>query len=234
MYFSQNQLIKKNYDYYAFCDQDDVWDSCHTLRAIKKIEKTSLNIPALYCSRTNLIDKQGIKIGKSKLFNKKPSFNNALVQSIAGGNTMVFNRLAFDLLEGVKSEKNFIPSHDWMLYLLVSGCGGFIHYDKRPSVNYRQHENNAIGSNLGIFNTLKRVNLIYNGAWTNWLDSNYKILKNTSELTQENLCYLESFQRLRKIDNIFIRLKEYSRSTIYRQTLFGRFSILVALIIKKL
>ena len=147
---------------------------------------------------------------------------------------MVFNRLAFDLLEGVKSEKNFIPSHDWMLYLLVSGCGGFIHYDKRPSVNYRQHENNAIGSNLGIFNTLKRVNLIYNGAWTNWLDSNYKILKNTSELTQENLCYLESFQRLRKIDNIFIRLKEYSRSTIYRQTLFGRFSILVALIIKKL
>lgn len=233
-FINLTQMIKKYYDYYAFCDQDDVWDSCHTQRAIKKIENTSLNIPAMYCSRTNLINKQGLEIGKSKLFNKKPSFNNALVQSIAGGNTMVFNRLAFNLLGGVKSEKNFIPSHDWMLYLIVSGCGGRVYYNKQPSVSYRQHENNAIGSNLGIINTLKRANLIFNGAWSSWLDSNYEVLKNISELTQENLSHLENFHRLRKIDNVFIRLKEYFQSSIYRQTFLGNLSMSIALIIKKL
>ena len=35
---------------------------------------------------------------RQPLFERAPDFRNALVQSIAGGNTMVFNRAARDLL----------------------------------------------------------------------------------------------------------------------------------------
>jgi hypothetical protein len=53
----------------------------------------------VYCSRTILVDVNGNQIGCSPLFTKKPSFANALVQSIAGGNTMVFNKKARDLID---------------------------------------------------------------------------------------------------------------------------------------
>lgn len=228
------RTISKDYDYYAFCDQDDTWDSCHTLRGIKKLEDLDLSIPALYCSRTNLIDEKGRMIGKSKLFKRKPSFNNALVQSIAGGNTMIFNRLAFNLVEEIREVDLFIPSHDWMLYLLVSGSGGFTYYEKKPSVNYRQHKKNAIGSNLGIKNATKRAIMIFKGDWGKWLDANYLLLINYPNLTQKNKCILENFQKLRMENNLILRIKKYLSSSIYRQTPVGEIALLVALIIKKL
>lgn len=226
--------ISKRYDYYAFCDQDDVWDSCHISRGIKKLEDLNLSIPALHCSRTNLINNKGDMIGKSKLFKKNPSFNNALVQSIAGGNTMIFNRLAFNLLKGIKKVDYFIPSHDWMLYLLVSGCEGYIYYERKPSVNYRQHAKNAIGSNRSIKSAIKRVNLIFDGAWKNWLDANYLLLRNNGNLTQKNKSILENFQKIRKENNTIVRIREYFRTSIYRQTAFGSIALTIALIIKKL
>src|SRR6266480_5199085 len=79
-------------DYYAFSDQDDIWMSNKLERAIDRVTKVSAGTPALYCSRTELIDKAATKaIGMSPLFVREPSFRNALVQNIGGGNTMVFN-----------------------------------------------------------------------------------------------------------------------------------------------
>ncbi len=44
------------------------------------------------------------------------------MQSIAGGNTMVFNRATRDLLVRTAAAKPV--AHDWWLYQLVSGTGG--------------------------------------------------------------------------------------------------------------
>ena len=65
-----------------------IWENYHLDRAIKRISgnnEFSNQIPILFCSPTILIDKYGNNIGKSKVFKKPPSFENALVQSIAGG-----------------------------------------------------------------------------------------------------------------------------------------------------
>ena len=40
-----------------------------------------------------------------------------------------------------------IVSHDWSTYQLISGSGGIINYDKKPTLDYRQHSSNLIGSN---------------------------------------------------------------------------------------
>src|SRR5258707_3578754 len=85
-------------EYYAFCDQDDVWDADKLERAIDALEQTDAGVPALYGSRTRLIDEAGNEIGFSPLFHRKPEFRGALVQSIAGGNTMVFNHKAHELV----------------------------------------------------------------------------------------------------------------------------------------
>jgi glycosyltransferase involved in cell wall biosynthesis len=98
-------------EYYAFCDQDDVWEADKLARAISVLEQAGLDVPALYGSRTSLIDETGKMIGLSPLFPKAPTFRSALVQNIAGGNTMVFNQKARELLAfcGVDID---VPSHD--------------------------------------------------------------------------------------------------------------------------
>ena len=78
-------------DYFAYSDQDDVWEPDKLSCAIAKLENVPSGVPALYCSRTILIDESGHYIGLSPLFEKPPSFANALVQNVGGGNTMVMN-----------------------------------------------------------------------------------------------------------------------------------------------
>jgi glycosyltransferase involved in cell wall biosynthesis len=225
--------IKKRHDYYAFCDQDDVWDSTHTIRSIKYMEQSNKNLPLLYCSRTKLINENGNKIGLSKSFKKKPSFKNALVQSIAGGNTMVYNNQAYNLLKKIDINK-FIPSHDWILYILVSGYNGVVFYNKKPSVKYRQHSKNAIGSNLGLIQSLKRILLLFQGVWRQWLDANSNILKSCDDLPEETMKLLKEFDEIRKNNNVFFRIMNFKKLGIYRQTFFGNVSIYIALIIKKI
>lgn len=227
------QQISKKYDYYAFCDQDDIWNPDHTSRAIEAIEDTSRIHPTLFCSRTLLVNDVGKEIGSSKFFKKNAAFKNALVQSIAGGNTMVFNYMAYKLLLEIEAKNSYIPSHDWLMYLLVSGHqDGLVIYSSVASVKYRQHSNNLIGSNNGFMNKLKRAKHIFKGDWSYWLDENYNILSNHSCLSKDNKILLTEFHELRKSNRFFSVLKFY-RLGVYRQTIFGNISMLIALAFKK-
>jgi hypothetical protein len=97
-------------DYYAFCDQDDVWLAAKLAVAIRNIsENQKETLPYLYCSRTTYVNEKLKRIGCSRLFAFPRTFRNALIQSIAGGNTMVFNQATKGLLERVGPVKH--PFH---------------------------------------------------------------------------------------------------------------------------
>ncbi len=110
-------------DYFAYADQDDVWEDDKLERAVAWLQTVPPDVPALYGSRTLLVDARNQHLGYSPLFERPPSFRNALVQSVAGGNTMVFNRAARDLLRCAGEDVEAI-THDWWAYMLMSGCGG--------------------------------------------------------------------------------------------------------------
>jgi len=80
-------------DYFAFSDRDDVWHADKLERAPNYLENAQRNSPAMYCSRTELVAESFWRVGYSPLFSRPPTFQNALVQNIGGGNTMVFNIL---------------------------------------------------------------------------------------------------------------------------------------------
>ena len=73
-------------------------------------------MPFVYCSRTRLIDEEGDDIRLSQFYKKPPHFRNALVQSLAGGNTMVLNEETRRLLMKAGADVN-VASHDWWVYL---------------------------------------------------------------------------------------------------------------------
>jgi hypothetical protein len=55
-------------DYYSFSDQDDIWYKDKLERAIKWLKSIPSDIPALYCSRTQLVDDTGEDLGLSPLY----------------------------------------------------------------------------------------------------------------------------------------------------------------------
>jgi glycosyltransferase involved in cell wall biosynthesis len=220
-------------DYYAFSDQDDVWEADKIASALEWLQTIPSHVPALYCGRTRSVDASNQPIGFSPLFARQPSFANALVQSIAGGNTMVFNQAACRLLRLAGAGAQ-VASHDWWMYLLVSGCGGRVYYDPRPTVRYRQHAANLIGSNSHWGARLRRMGLLFRGRFSDWNDVNLVALEAMrAYLTPENQCRLDAFSQARRL-GFFGRLAGIKRSGVYRQTLFGNIGLLAAVLCNKI
>jgi glycosyltransferase involved in cell wall biosynthesis len=220
-------------DYFAYADQDDVWESDKLERAVEWLRSIPSDVPALYGSRTLLVDARNQHIGYSLLFERPPSFRNALVQSIAGGNTMVFNKAARDLLRQAGENVSAI-THDWWAYMLVTGCGGVVHYDPYPTVRYRQHGNNQYGSNVTLRDHLTRARALLKGRFRGWVDSNVGALQGVRHLmTPENQQVLDEFVRARK-RWLVPRLTGLRRTGIFRQTWVGNAGLLAAAIIHRL
>ncbi|MFI4962386.1 MAG: glycosyltransferase family 2 protein [Legionellales bacterium] len=219
--------------FYAYSDQDDFWEPYKLQRAIDWLATIPSDRPALYCSRTRLIDEKGLDIGYSQLFKKEPGFLNALVQNIAGGNTMVFNQAALELLR--KSGENLsIVAHDWWTYLLVSGADGALLYEPNPSVRYRQHNHNVMGSNLGWQARFMRIFMMLKGRSKNWNDLNIQALMSVeSVLTEKNRQVVQKFKSIKNSPLLF-RVIHTKKLGIYRQTLLGNIGLVVATLLKKM
>ena len=219
--------------YYAFCDQDDVWHRDKLARALAWHARQDAGRPALYCTRTRLVDADGAPIGLSPLFPHPPGFRNALVQSLAGGNTMVLNAAAFDLL-GRSLERTGILMHDWWSYLIVSGAGGVVHYDPAPSLDYRQHGGNAIGGAVGLWQRPARLLALLGGRYTAWSDANLAALDRCAPLlTPDARAAVGQFKAVRAARGP-AALARLRASGLYRQTRKGNVAMWAAAFLGKL
>jgi glycosyltransferase involved in cell wall biosynthesis len=220
-------------DYFAFSDQDDIWEPEKLQIAVAWLKTRPDNVPALYCSRTRLIDERNSSHGMSPLFRLKPSFRNAIVQSIAGGNTMVFNRAARNLLISCGADVQ-VPMHDWWIYMVVSAGGGDIVYDRFPKVRYRVHAANVIGSNKSWRSQRTRMQMLLHGRFRDWSALNIAALKRLrSHMTAESRRTFDLFCRGRD-ENMLKRFVYFFRAGIYRQTLLGNIGLLAAIFMKRI
>lgn len=219
-------------DMYAYSDQDDIWEKDKLQRAVDVIAKVPSAMPALYCSRTQLINEADEPIGYSPLFRRKPSFANALTQNVGGGNTMVFNDAARQLLMAAGPHADAV-AHDWWVYLVISACGGVLHYDSYPSLRYRQHGRNLIGANASFGARLTRIRMLMEGDLKSWNDRHIEALKVLEpRFTAENLLTFERFKKARQL-SLVPRVLGLKRSGIYRQTTLGNVGLLAAAIFNK-
>jgi glycosyltransferase involved in cell wall biosynthesis len=220
-------------DYYAFSDQDDVWELGKLARAVTWLQSVPPDVPALHCSRTRLVDAHDTEIGLSPLFARPPSFANALMQNIAGGNTMMFNHAARELLKEAGPHLS-VATHDWWVYMVVTGCGGRVFYDTEPSLRYRQHDDNLVGMNSTWMSRLRRLRMLWKGSFRQWNDAHVAaLLKLQHKLTPQNLETLNRFVRARQM-SLIPRLIHIKRSGVYRQTLMSNLGLIAAAIFRKL
>ena len=220
-------------DYFAFSDQDDVWHQDKLQRALAWLTTVPADVPGMYCGRTELMTFDERPLGLSPLFTRPPAFQNALVQSLGGGNTIMFNRATKKILEEVAVID--VVLHDWWVYQLVSAAGGMIRYDARPMVKYRQHPDNLIGSNLGWRARLVRFRMMFKGRFHNWNTTNIAALRRLPAhlLQPKNREVLALFAKAR-CGSLPKRVYYVRKSGVYRQSLPGNLTLLAATILKRI
>jgi hypothetical protein len=146
---------------------------------------------------------------------------------------MLINPAARDLLAMTPNNVSVV-AHDWLTYLLVTAAGGFVIYDKTPSLDYRQHENNLIGNKTGILGNLLRLKSVTTERFSLWNDQNcYLLNKLGNQLTKDNHNTLKSYEKLRR-SGLITRIKLLYRIGLYRQGTLDNFLFTLAVILKKI
>lgn len=138
-----------DYEYYAFCDQDDYWLPDKISSAINKIQSESSHIPLLYGTCSWLVDD---KLTKSKVTTQKMqrnvTFYNAAIQNIFPGHTQVINKQLARILLSKTEDFSKVYSQD-LWFIAAAATTGKVVSDNIPHVLYRMHGNNELGYGKG-------------------------------------------------------------------------------------
>ncbi len=214
-------------DFIAYSDQDDIWEADKLARAVAWLSTIPADVPALYGARTLYVSHTNEVLYPSQLFTAPPSFANALVQCIAGANTMVMNRAARQLLAQTPPSTPLV-AHDWWAYLLVTGAGGVVHYDPVPCLRYRQHPHNVLGQNVSLGAKLSRIGGLFSGKFKHWNDTNLTALAAMRGLlTPAHQATLDAFAHAR-MQPLARRAWGLYSSGIHRQTRLGNLGLVIA------
>lgn len=221
----------KEDDLYAYCDQDDVWDKDKLIRAAKWHSQHLDQPVRLYCGRTQFVNEKLHRIGLSPDIKRPPSFGNALVQNIASGNTMVFSNATLITQKKIKPEN--CVWHDWTTYLVATSLGGLVLFDSQPSLLYRQHGGNVIGSNDSLLSTIKRLKPLTEGRFKTWTEKNLKALQDIKLIphTKEYQLY-EKFIMIRTEPIFWLRIRKWLQTNIRRQSPLSNLTLAIALVFK--
>ena len=146
--FKKNFLLllqqAAGFEYYAFCDQDDIWLPGKLIRHISVLQK---NGTAPACTHSNSVLLQGNLQIPKKSACQNHELKTLLAENCCQGATMVFNEQARQ--EVLDFEADEVVAHDWWMALVLS-IRGQILYVEGPDLLYRQHSTNTIGHKQGI------------------------------------------------------------------------------------
>ena len=152
-------------DYYAFCDQDDVWFEYKIQYALEKLGNTDESKPCMYFSNYDYYDSE-LNFLSHHVMHPKISFRNALVDCISLGFNTVFNKKTRNMI--AKRTPKHSCGHDWWVYMLCTGLGQVV-FDQRVTAKYRRHANNVSdgGQNFIKFQIWRIKKFILNNYFKN-------------------------------------------------------------------
>lgn len=221
-------------DFVAISDQDDIWLPEKLQTAVAALCRLPPDRPALYCGRTWEVSENLSRKRLSRGAPRPPGFAHALVQNIAGGNTMVLNRAASEIIRQAALLTEDVVIHDWWIYQVISGIGGTVLFDETPHLLYRQHADNVIGANRGLAATLVRAHMLVTGRFSDWCARNVAALRGIEAwFTPESRALLDSFDAARRQPPLQ-SLATIRRAGFYRQGLRGQISLYLAALLGRI
>lgn len=142
----------RDYDYYAFADQDDVWLPDKLKAAAMSLDSIENNIKLYYCI-PKLVNQDLIPL-KSVNIQARHTLGETMILQPCIGCSMVFSK---DLLTKASIiDPLKVDIHDAWTYRVCLALGGKIICDTTHHILYRQHLSNVIGGSQGFLKKWKR------------------------------------------------------------------------------
>lgn len=147
------------FDAVSFADQDDIWFSDKLQRACALLQAGQSDV---YSSNVTAFWPDGKQVLVDKAQPQK-QFDH-FFEAAGPGCTYVFNidaASAFKrFLIGLGERIQAVSLHDWLAYAFCRHNGFKWYLDPAPSMLYRQHANNQVGTNTGLSAYKKRFQFI--------------------------------------------------------------------------
>ena len=140
------------YDYYAFADQDDIWQKQKLISAINMLKEKE-NEPSLYMSALEVVD-ENLNLIETKKVNGNLSFEGEMIRNFATGCTMVLNKKLCDIIK--QYNPSYLIMHDSWITRVCYAVGGNVIIDDNSYIKYRQHTGNVLGYKDEGFQKIKR------------------------------------------------------------------------------
>lgn len=141
-----------SYDYYAFADQDDLWDANKIAAAIFAIKKVA-NPVTLYTSALRVVDEDLNEQYINTFPKLKPTLGSAITRPRLSGCTMVLSNALLRLCQtiDIRKEEGKCLAHDVAVYLSTLACGGKVIFSRRSYIRLRRHAKTVTGHGKSIF-----------------------------------------------------------------------------------
>lgn len=182
---------RKQYNYFAYSDQDDIWLENKVLIGIEKLKNMDDNKPNLYYSNLKVVN-ENLEYSHY-LFKKgvvKNNFGQSLSQVFCFACTCIFN---FRMVEKLTSIDIKNMGFDTLIYY-VAILFGNIYYDDNSYILYRQHGDNVSGPHdKGVKHYFRKIKEICSNANDQPYKKNALFLRETfkNEISNHNLELLE-------------------------------------------
>ncbi len=189
------------YDFIAFADQDDIWYTYKLARAVSKLRETKADG---YSSNVTAFWENGAEQLVSKA---QPQCQYDYLFEAAGpGCTYVMRKnLAQKIKQRIMEqweEVNQLWLHDWFCYAYARSNGFTWFIDEKPSMYYRQHQNNQVGVNKGFKAFFYRFKMIIKG------DAISQSLSIAELIGMQNHCFVKKWKNFTRLG--FFKLALYA------------------------
>ena len=210
-------------DYFMFSDQDDIWKKDKIEKRINKLKEESLG---LVYTDLEIVDEKLNVIYPSywkykQIYKKIIKYNNFealyLNNFVTGCTILAKSKYIKDILPLPRNSKFVL--HDYWTALIISAKDK-ISYVEEPTIQYRQHKNNRVGSSrksdqLENFEDLRNLFIKVKIEHFEVFKENIEKIKTKeiSKYTNEALKYFENLKKVKYINlknwNLFFRLYKY-------------------------
>lgn len=210
-------------DYFMFSDQDDIWKKDKIEKSINKLKEEN---SGLVYTDLEIVDEKLNVIYPSywkykQIYKKIIKYNNFealyLNNFVTGCTILAKSKYIKDILPLPRNSKFVL--HDYWTALIISAKDK-ISYVEEPTIQYRQHKNNRVGSSrksdqLENFEDLRNLFIKVKIEHFEVFKENIEKIKTKelSKYTNEALKYFENLKKVKYINlknwNLFFRLYKY-------------------------
>lgn len=214
-----NENIKA--DFYAFSDQDDVWDADKLFTAITALSE--INGVGMYASNQRVVDNNLNFIkplygyeNEDLPYPEYKNFKDCFLHCNYFGNTIVLNENAMRVIRNYRPS-NMIVQHDTWVSIIVYMFGTIV-FDSTMHSSYRQHSKNVVGGLVNSSSLLKKIETVVNKRPVYAERANLLITGYQEQIKKDDLNWLNVITKLPRITAKFYLLldKNVKDKSVYK------------------